>query len=97
MVRLKVDDGFGYVHTLYGFNSTMVRLKDMKRKITDEQARLFQFHYGSIKSAVVEPISNSPISFNSTMVRLKGYAKEIGYMGDTGFNSTMVRLKVNYF
>ena len=73
MVRLKevnpaiVDPMFAY------FNSTMVRLKDIKWK-TDYDRCVFQFHYGTIKSFYSVLIITTEFDFNSTMVRLKGFS-----------------------
>ena len=37
-----------------------------------KELKLFQFHYGSIKSFAVREVYTPQIGFNSTMVRLKG-------------------------
>ena len=57
---------------LENFNSTMVRLKVVDVHVLRVAPRLFQFHYGSIKSLPPDLQKHFPsIDFNSTMVRLK--------------------------
>ena len=49
----------------------MVRLKENKRLPKVEGLPEFQFHYGTIKSAMNEGAYMLSEDFNSTMVRLK--------------------------
>ena len=49
----------------------MVRLKDRVRQAGAEADFAFQFHYGTIKSAIPPLLPGSIPNFNSTMVRLK--------------------------
>ena len=52
------------------FNSTMVRLKE-PALLRQAFVRLFQFHYGTIKSWILPYSDDNIVNFNSTMVRLK--------------------------
>ena len=52
------------------FNSTMVRLKELLQTYAITK-KLFQFHYGTIKSPSITLWGTSVADFNSTMVRLK--------------------------
>ncbi len=70
----------------------MVRLKD-KASEPNASPRLFQFHYGTIKSRGKLPDNVNPFYFNSTMVRLKAEEAAKAAMEEANFNSTMVRLK----
>ena len=53
----------------WGFNSTMVRLKEAKINECERRIK-FQFHYGSIKGSLCI-MEGGDWGFNSTMVRLK--------------------------
>ena len=48
MVRLKGETGSFEIAPGMNFNSTMVRLKDLK-EMKEQVLNLFQFHYGTIK------------------------------------------------
>ena len=74
------------------FNSTMVRLKD-SRYVSTIYARVFQFHYGTIKRFCRPFVAHSSFYFNSTMVRLKAEDCIVAASIGAHFNSTMVRLK----
>ena len=74
------------------FNSTMVRLKD-NGKTYSLTKKIFQFHYGSVKSWLRKSTSALLKYFNSTMVRLKVKAEMPEIAQKYNFNSTMVRLK----
>ncbi len=56
---------------LFGFNSTLVRLK--LNTFLNETCHCgeFQFHTGSIKAETAQPPETRRQSFNSTLVRLK--------------------------
>ena len=53
----------------------------------------FQFHYGTIKSRLIDSSTGCIVYFNSTMVRLKVHERIITGFFTAYFNSTMVRLK----
>ena len=70
MVRLKDFSPYGGNMCCLDFNSTMVRLKAFGTFYLS-QSDIFQFHYGTIKSAYVQKGAINYVNFNSTMVRLK--------------------------
>ena len=49
----------------------MVRLKERASDTGKDRERLFQFHYGTIKSIAGRRAACARCDFNSTMVRLK--------------------------
>ena len=96
MVRLKVDLLGDDNAPLKGFNSLMVRLKEVLWVIRLGVVTWFQFPNGSIKSQMKTSLIAPPIScFNSLMVRLKVIAPFIVSVEKFRFNSLMVRLKAN--
>ena len=70
MVRLKGGSRSCIRASRSHFNSTMVRLKAVEAQSL-QQAPVFQFHYGTIKSFGAESKLIHIAYFNSTMVRLK--------------------------
>ncbi len=51
----------------------MVRLKDEAKVTGSISVKLFQFHYGAIKSIAQPFVMKTHDRFNSTMVRLKAW------------------------
>ena len=95
MVRLKEIFKKTEGGSLSYFNSTMVRLKDVRGHFYCGIVYKFQFHYGSVKRSLLISFVLIGLYFNSTMVRLKGWSAIMNLTKILYFNSTMVRLKVH--
>ena len=94
MVRLKDRKGYIKRGNRINFNSTMVRLKADQVDLRFAVTREFQFHYGTIKSALplLDYITSGTFQFHyGTIKRVKANVKKC--MRLPHFNSTMVRLK----
>ena len=76
------------------FNSKLVRLKAVPHRVDVASPDKFQFHTGSIKSAIGRMLP-SPVKggFNSILVRLKDQEVLRLHSAKQGFNSILVRLK----
>jgi len=77
---------------MMNFNSTMVRL-EAQSIYFDSSTTKFQFHDGTIRSAVAFTIAMVIANFNSTMVRLEELLIRDKSINKYNFNSTMVRLE----
>ena len=80
------------------FNSTMVRLKATALQLSNIKNR-FQFHYGTIKSALPQASTVALSYFNSTMVRLKDRNTCEGKGGshEFQFHYGTIKSNSNYF
>ena len=77
------------------FNSTIVRLKVSKLRLTNLSGLIFQFYDSTIKSPNRYRNPLIFFHFNSTIVRLKAMTWTMSSLLKHNFNSTIVRLKAN--
>ena len=73
----------------------MVRLKGKNRQMFLTHHRLFQFHYGTIKSQKDLFHGLMPNAFQFHYGTIKRFEPVVQWLRRLHFNSTMVRLKVD--
>ncbi len=95
MVRLKGTPNYLIQIQIAGFNSNMVRLKDIKKEGYDPSFWEFQFQYGAIKSQENEKIVETLMQFQFQYGAIKSCRHTYLRCELICFNSNMVRLKVS--